>query len=258
MDFFRRYSFRLEPVGSQCAQFFRIGHLNRYVWNWFLGYCEDAYLAARSAGGKPAGIYYREMSRVLTLLKAEQPGFYEAPADTLQQTLMDLDQARKNFFSKTAGRPRFRGRDRFSFRFPNPKQFQIDSDWIKLPKVGWLRFRKSQPIEGKLRSVTVSFENGHWWLSILVVQSVQSPVAPVGAPVGIDRGIAQSLTFSDGKVSHFPVTTVREERRARFLARAVSRKEKGSNRRRRALDRLSKLRRRVSARQVRACRRGTD
>lgn len=248
MEVHRRYNFRLEPVGSQEAKFGRIGRLNRFVWNWFLGFSEDAYLAARSAGGTPAPISYQDMSGILTMLKAELPDLYEAPADTLQQTLMDLQDSRVSFFKGIRGRPRFRGRDRFQFRFPNPKQFKIDADWVKLPKVGWLRFRKSREVEGMVRSITVFFENGHWWMSVLTRHSIQVPKAPEGSAVGIDRGISNSLALSTGEMIQFPVPSDREERKARFLARAISRKRKGSQRRRRALGRLAKLKRKVADR----------
>ncbi|MCF7688754.1 MAG: transposase [Cephaloticoccus sp.] len=248
MEIFRRWNYRLEPVGSQADQFVRTGRRNRYVWNYFLGYMEEAYLAARSAGGSLAPITYPEMSRILTLLKAEQPDLYEAPADTLQQTLMDLRETQVRFFKKLAGRPRFRGYGHARFRFPNPKQVLIEKDWIKFPKMGWLRFRKSRVFEGSVRSLTVFWEHGHWWVSILTKCQVEIPPSPAGLPVGIDRGVSNSLALSTGQLLHFPVPTDREERFHRFLARSVSRKRKGSVRRTRALGRLNRLRRRVTDR----------
>jgi len=246
MECFKRFNFRLEPVGRQREQFDGIARLNRRVWNEFLEFREDAYLAARSAGGSLPWISAFDMIKMLTQIKKADRSLFEAPADTLVQTLVDLQTAFEQFFSGEKKHPRFRGRySQTGFRFPSPKQFQIMDDWIDLPKVGWLRFRKSQPIDGKIKSATVLFKNGHWELSVLVSQKIRKPKAPKGAGVGMDSGVANSLATSDGKFIHFPVPSEKEERFGRFLARSVSRKQKGSNRRRKANARLAKLKRRA-------------
>jgi putative transposase len=160
---------------------------------------------------------------------------------------MDLNAAFQSFFSG-GGYPRFRKRDDFKFRFPQPKTCPISDDWIKFPKMGWGRFRKSREIEGEIRSASVKYRYGHWWVSILAKSEVETPAVPFGDAIGIDRGITNSFAYSTGLLESLPVATKKELNRAKFLARAVSRKVRGSNRGRKAKARLARLKRRVADR----------
>jgi putative transposase len=131
--------------------------------------------------------------------------------------------------------------------FPDSKQFAVEGDWVRLPKLGWVRFRLSRPIAGKVRNVTVSREGKAWFVSFCVEGDFGRPNAGL-APIGIDLGVATSVALSDGRVESFPVATPREEKRLRWLARQISGRVKGSGRRRRSLDRLAKLKRHIARR----------
>jgi putative transposase len=43
-----------------------------------------------------------------------------------------------------------------SFRFPDPKSIQVENRRIKLPKLGWIGFHKSQSIEGTIKNATIT------------------------------------------------------------------------------------------------------
>ena len=82
---------------------------------------------------------------------AETPWLREGPIHPLQQSLKDLDRAYANFFAKRADFPRFKKKgQRDSFRYPDPKQIKLDQGnrRLYLPKLGWLRFRKSREVLG--------------------------------------------------------------------------------------------------------------
>jgi putative transposase len=65
--------------------------------------------------------------------------------------------------------PKFRKKGlQDSFRFPAPKQIQLDYNRIKLSKIGWLRFFRSQAVEGELKNITVSKKSKDWFVSIQV------------------------------------------------------------------------------------------
>lgn len=242
--------YRLEPNPRHETVLAQSAGACRWLWNWALAYREDLWLAAKGAGatGFAAPVGYTHLSSLLPGLKEKYPWLSRAPHHALQHTLRALDGAFSKFFAKKGGHPRFKRRgDRDAVHFPDPRQFSLEGDWVKLPKLGWIRFRLSRPIAGKVRNVTVSREGKSWFVSFCVEGDFCRTHAGL-APVGLDLGVAASVTLSDGEVEAFPVTTPKEEKRLRWLARQASGRMKGSARRRHALDRLAKQKRHIANR----------
>ncbi len=98
-----------------------------------------------------------------------------------------------------------------------------------------------------MKEATVVRDGGHWFVSICFEHEIQ-PTNAQGEPIGIDAGVAQSLTTSEGEVIQFPVPCIAETRLVKRVQRAIARKQKGSNRRRKELARFAKLKRRQSRR----------
>ena len=148
---------------------------------------------------------YAELCKLLTAWRhaPETLWLAEAPTHPLQQALKDLERAWTNSFAGRTKPPRFKKRGQGdSFRYPDAKQIHLDEpkSRIFLPKLGWLRYRKSREIQGKIKNVTVSLSCDKWFISIQTEREVSAPVHPCGpeTAVGIDLGIARFATFSDG------------------------------------------------------------
>jgi putative transposase len=155
----------------------------------------------------------------------------EAPYHTLQQGLKDMEKAFKNFFEGRTDYPVHKKKGRHdSFRYPDPKQIELDqaNSRIKLPKLGWLRYRNSREVLGAVRNVTVSNRNGKWFVSIQTEREVEQPVAQ-GEDVGIDMGVTRFATFSDGTVVPSLGLYKRYAPDLRKAQQALSRKKKFSN-----------------------------
>jgi putative transposase len=242
--------YRLEPNPGHERVLAQSSGACRWLWNWALAYREDLWLAAKSAGavGLAASAGYVHLSSLLPGLKEHYPWLSRAPHHALQHVLRDLDKAFSRFFSGTSGYPRFKRRgDRDSVHFPDSKQFSIEGDWVKLPKFGWVRFRLSRPIAGKVRYVTLSREGKSWNVSFCVEGDFARSNEGL-APVALDLGAVASVAQSNGIVESFPVATPAEEKRLRWLARQASGQKRGSVRHRRTLDRQAKLRRHIANR----------
>jgi putative transposase len=107
---------------------------------------------------------------------------------------------------------------------------------VKVPKIGWVRFRWSRAVPDA-KSYRIALDRaGRWHVAFA---AVPEPVAGpgTGAIAGIDRGVAVTLALSDGTTYQAPerLSTVRLQRR---LARC----QRGSNRRHQARQRLAKIR----------------
>jgi len=220
--------FRLEPTLAQRADMMKFAGHNRAVWNKALALTKDR------LERKIHIMWLHELEWNLTHIwkKSDEMNWLnEAPSQTLQQTLKHLDRAMRDCFDKNQPNkrmPRFKKKGQ-SDSFVFPQGFKVEGNRIKLPKLGWVRFRKSRALEGKLKSVTVSRNGKHWFASILCEIEVPEPVHASSSAVGIDRGISIMAACSDGKDYDNAKAFKKHEQRLAKAQRSLSRKVKFSN-----------------------------
>ena len=148
-----------------------------------------------------------QMSKSTTALKAtERYAFLkDAYTDNLQQRQRDLDGAVTEWLKGKRGFPVFRSRKKAhhsTMRFVNfAKYCKIEGNRVKLPnKLGWMRFYKSQPIQGEVRNCTITKSpQGHWFIAFQCKIKIEPARAGSGS-VGIDMGVARNMTLSNGSV----------------------------------------------------------
>src|ERR1700731_3594911 len=119
---------------------------------------------------------------------------------------------------------------------------------VKVPKVGWVRFRWSRDVPDGVKSYRVTRDRaGRWHVAFAVIpESVPAPGN--GEVVGIDRGIAVSAALSPGELLSVPGLSEREAARLRRLQRKLARAKRGSNRRATVKAGVARLRGREAAR----------
>ena len=168
------------------------GRARRWVWNWALARWRDTYAAT----GK--SIALKQLSAELTALKdkPETAWLKEIDSQALQQVLKDLHRAFTNFFEKRARYPRFKSRKRDPLRFRIPQRVTVKDGKVYVPKIGRVRIRQSQPVEGATKSATFRRDAcGHWYLTLVV--EFEMPDVALAAPdpsevAGIDLGLKVS------------------------------------------------------------------
>lgn len=226
----KAYKFRLEPTATQAARLAVLCGHARFVWNQGLRHC----LNKLDSGEKIPN--YAELCKQLTQWKKEDDLAWlkEAYTDNLQQKLKDLHTAWMRCFDKSlaADKPRFKkkGKNQDSVRFVNFNKYcELDGKRVKLPsKLCWLKFRKSQEVQGNIKNCTVSFKSGHWYISFQVEQEIDEPKHTSSSAVGIDMGVAKFVTLSDGSYLK-PLNAFRKhEKRLAVEQRKLSRKVKFS------------------------------
>ena len=201
----------------------------RFLWNKLLRLNLDRLQQHQSI------LWYSESDYWSKLWKSSQEFSFlkQVPAHCLQQKMRDLSRAFKDAFDTKQPNKRipvFRKKGLHdSFRFPEPKQIQIQNRRIKLPKLGWIGFFKSQDIEGEVRNVTVSKESGHWYIAIQVEQTLNNELERPTTAIGIDVGIAKFATLSDGTMIEPLHVFRRYEKRLAKSQKKLSIKRKYSN-----------------------------
>ena len=171
-----------------------------------------------------------------------------AQRDPLQHALKDLERSYKNFFAKRAMLPRFKRKGTGeSFRYPDAKQFEVDqaNSRIKLPKLGWVRYRNSRNILGEAKNITVRQSGGKWYASIQTEREVEQPIPNATSAIGIDMGITRFATLSDSTFVAPLNSFKKHEARLRRYQRAMSRKVKFSKNWQKAKRRVQNIHTRI-------------
>ena len=124
----------------------------RYVYNRTLSLEKSLYKKDSKHSFK-----YTEAANRLPEWKKKNPFLKECHSQVLQQSLKDLDQAYTNFFRKQANFPRYKKKFQHdSIRFPQGVELDEVKQQIRVPKIGWMGYRKSRDIIGTIKNVTVS------------------------------------------------------------------------------------------------------
>ena len=255
MPSIKAFRFQLRTRSMVAAQLRRYAGMGLQVWNRALA----EQRARHARGEKYAG--YAEMCKWLTAWRNAAPTAWlaQGPSQAQQQVLRRLDDAYKRFFAAAkAGEAGGRGRtgppefkrygDEPGLRFPDPKQFTLDAanGRIALPKLGWVRLRMSQPVEGALRNVSITREGSKWFTSLQIETSETVPALGLAPTLGVDLGLAAFAATSDGALVAPLRALATQQVRLRRYQRSVSRKKKGSANRKKAVQRLGALHRRIA------------
>lgn len=106
----------------------------------------------------------------------------------------------------------------------------LENRRVKLPSgLGWVKFRQSQRVNGKIKNATISQLAGQWYISFQVEIETAEPNHTSTTIVGLDAGVAKLATLSDGTVFE-PVNSFhKNQKKLARLQRQLSRKVKFSN-----------------------------
>lgn len=188
--------YRLELDESQRTFAESIGGATRHLWNIALE-------QRRCYRARGEFVSFAEQSRRLTEVRAEHEWMKAVPVHCLRQVLRDLDKACRRHGTWRVHR-KSRRNVAPSFRFPDGARLTVERlnrKWarVKLPKFGWASFRISRPIDGVVKSATVSRDGKRWFIAFLVDDGVDTPEHPLPeAATGVDRGIVTAAVTADG------------------------------------------------------------
>ncbi|PYD59187.1 RNA-guided endonuclease InsQ/TnpB family protein, partial [Gluconacetobacter entanii] len=195
---------------------------------------------------------YVTQARELTILRREVD-FVRAVSQTSQQyALKALDAAYRRFFKGLGGYPQPKKKgvnDAFTFNGREITVERLNNRWgrVRLPKIGWVKFRMTRNLSGKITEATVSLTPLGWQISIGCKDCDVQDFATDGA-VGIDRGVTVPLMLSDGSSYTLPGNIDALDKKARKAQRVASRRKRGSRRHAKAQRRVAAIR----AKQARA------
>jgi putative transposase len=242
MKILQAYKFQLRTKPQQEELLRRFAGCCRFVWNHMLALEKEN----RENGNKRRG-YYKLAGLLKGLKNQEKTSFLkEVHSQILQQSLRDLERAYRNFFQKRAMFPRFKSKGlKDSFRYPQGFKVEEQNSRLYLPKIGWIRYRKSRNIEGTAKQITVSLSAGKWYVSVQTEREIVDQIPVSDSAIGIDMGIANFATFSDGTSVESSNFFRKYEKKLKFRGRSLSRKKKFSNNWRKEKHRLNRVHKKI-------------
>ncbi|WP_406069022.1 RNA-guided endonuclease InsQ/TnpB family protein [Micromonospora sp. NBC_01638] len=250
-----RYNYRVCPTPGQQIELAKAFGCARVVFNDGL----RRRWQAREAGEKY--VSDGELSRRLITeakLTPERAWLGEVSSVVLQQALADLNTAYRNFFASINGKrkgrrlapPRLRSRkdNRQAIRFTKNSRFKVlDNGRLRLPKIGDLDVRWSRSLPSDPSSVAIVKDAAGRYFASFVVQSTEDEtLSPADSEIGIDLGLTHFAVMSDGTKVTAPKFLRRAARKLRRLQQDLSRKQRGSNNRKKAVVKVAKAHARVA------------
>lgn len=234
--------FRIYPNKTQQRLINRTLGCCRFVFNHFLALQRDEWTANHKSIG------YVQIAALLTDLKKyeEYSWLKEADSMALQEALRNLDTAYQNFFQRRAKYPRFKSKHNHnqSYRTRNQKSdIRIVGGKLKLPKIGEVKAKLSRSFEGRILNATVSrAASGKYFVSLCVELDKATLLrSNNGGKIGLDVGLSEFLTDSNGNTVDNPRTLKRLTRKLIRAQRRLSRKMPKSKNRGKARIRVARV-----------------
>lgn len=234
--------FRIYPNKEQENLILQTLGCCRLIYNKGLNMRDKAY-----KNGKKTN--FAQTSTMLTNLKNDNNFSFLKLVDSiaLQQSLRDLDKAYQNFFKKRAKFPQFKSKhnNRQSYRTLNQGgNIRIVGKYIKLPKLGYIKIKQSMEV-GHINNVTVEKTPTEKYFAVLNVDFVPEFKQSNSNSIGIDVGLKEFYTDSNGNKIDNPKYLEKSEKKLKREQRKLSRKQKSSKNRNKQRIKVAKVHEKV-------------
>jgi len=261
------YQYRLRPTRGQVAELDRWLSMLCAQYNYLLADRFDWYERNRSPGKAcPLVCHLPELrdnpnyfsqKKTLPQLKKTHPWYGEIYSQVLQDVVKRVKATFDRFLKgdsngKRSGRPRFKDRNRYrTFTYPQMKDGCLQGNLINLPMFGKVKVVLHRPIPDgfKIKTASVTKKADGYYLTLSLEDKTVPEIKPDFNPhsiTGIDVGLKEFLTTSEGETVTIPQHYRKAQKRLRVLLHRVSRRKKGSNNRLKAIKQLGKQHKKVA------------
>jgi putative transposase len=200
---------------------------------------------------------YYSQKKTLPQLKKTHPWYAEIYSQVLQDVVKRVKVTFDRFLKgdsngKRSGRPRFKPRSRYrTFTYPQVKDGCLQNNLINLPMLGKVKvvLHRSIPDGFKIKTVSITKKADGYYLTLSLEDSTVPEIKADFNPnkiTGIDVGLKEFLTTSEGETVAIPQHYRKTQKRLRTIQKRVSRRKKGSNRRQKAVKQLGKCHKKIA------------
>ena len=200
---------------------------------------------------------YYDQKKTLPQLKKTHPWYAEIYSQVLQDVVKRVKVTFDRFLKgdssgKRSGRPRFKPRSRYrTFTYPQVKDGCLQNKLINLPMLGKVKvvLHRDLPDGFKIKTVSITKKADGYYLTLSLEDSTVPEVKRdfnLNKITGIDVGLKNFLTTSEGETVAIPQHYRKAGKRLRVIQKRVSRRQKSSNRRQKAVKQLGRCHKKVA------------
>ena len=242
------FRYRIYPNKEQEKQINQMLGNARFIYNWALDRRIKEYQAEKK------NISAFTLMTELTQLKKrpEYDWLKLSVAQSLQQSIVNMDKAFTRFFKQKKGFPKFKSKHKGTHKvgFPQNTKVDFENNKVSVNKIGWIKTKISRTFDGKIKTATIEkTPTGKFFVSITVelpdVKVKQKPISKTNA-VGIDTGIKTFATLSDGTEIENPKHLKNNLQRLKILQKRASKKQKGSANRKKSNLQVARLHEKIA------------
>ena len=236
----KTYKYRIYPSRDQEGKLLATLEICRCLYNSCLVDRKNHYQET----GK--GLSRIRQQEILTVDKKRGLLLKEVHSQVLQDVLFRVDRAffrRLKENSGRAGYPRFKAEGRYdSITYPQEPGFQLGDGKLKLSKIGHVKIKMHRDIIGQVKTCTIRRDGNHWYACFSAEYEPEKRPVPAGV-VGIDVGLRNFATLSDGTEIGNPRHLRKAEAGLQRKQRKLSRRKKGGANRTKARQAVANLHR---------------
>lgn len=249
------HKIELRPSEEQEVYLLKLCGTYRHLWNNLL-----------SQFKQENGLFSKkEAIRKMYLLRVEYPWYSDFSASILRCAINNLDAAYSRFFRERNGYPKFKSKyGKQGFNIYESEKFNVSGREFRFERFNKLKntkpimMRENIRFDGKVKQANVTYQNGKWYCSFLVeVQNYHTHANQSGI-VGIDLGVKNLATLSNGVTYGKGNKLGNSLGRLKRIQKNLSKKVIGSNRYTKAKVPLIRLHARIKNQRVDYIHRVTD
>ncbi|APC49347.1 transposase [Virgibacillus halodenitrificans] len=240
----KAYKFRIYPTKKQLELINKTIGCSRFVYNYFVGKqkSKDAYWHIANemvqngqlTENNWKGEFFNKNQSIKAVreLKKHYSFLKEVDSIALQKSVEIVNDSYTRYYKKQNGEPRFKSKKNpvqsYTTKWVNGNIAVLDKH-VKLPKLGLVRFAKSREVEGRIMNATIRRNpSGKYFISILAETEVEV-FEKTGSAIGVDVGLKDFATLSDGTVYANPKFFRSLEGKLVRAQRVLSRRKVGSS-----------------------------
>ena len=222
----KSFKVRIYPNQEQQELIDKTFNYVRYTYNFMLNLKQKLY---EYFG---LNLNYNNMSKILTELKKHKLWLREIDSVSLQQILKDLDDAFQKFFDG-AGYPKFKSKKRDKNSYRTNMNIHLDQDMrrIKIPKIGWIKFRDKSNFNNltKIYNITISKTPSNKYFASISAEVDIKVFEKANQNCGIDLGLKNFCILNDGIKFNNPRFFVSSQKKLAKMQRKLHKKVFDSN-----------------------------
>ncbi|MBR4545424.1 MAG: transposase [Oscillibacter sp.] len=202
---FKSFKTEIMPTPEQKEIILRTIGVCRFVYNLYVGVNME-----RLEQGKPfmSGMTFSVwLNNAYLPANPEKLWIKQVSSKAVKRAIMNAENAYRRFFKGLSGFPRFKKKGKsdpsmYFVRNGAKQPIVCERHRMKIPTLGWVRLKEYGylPINGSIKSGTVSVRAGRFFVSVLAEVPETEKQTPETDGIGVDLGIQAFATVSDERV----------------------------------------------------------